>query len=181
MKQQLASTTTRNDLVAMRLRIACRAIFNFVHKLKLQFMDEDPSYVMNGERFVLPREVLAMDYQLDISGSSDPLDASARRQENLGLFQLLMGIPFIAQDQIKTFNVVRMVLEGFDRADVVQLIGTDQEAQQRQQAQMEAQQKQQQLQAATQLLGALSGQKPHQQQKPQQKQGNPQQGAKPHP
>jgi len=143
-KTQMASTTTRNDTVALRLRIVCRAIFNFVHKLKLQYISDDPQFSAEGNKYTLPREVLAKDYQLDIAGSSDPLDVSSRRQENMGLFQLLMGIPFIQQDQLKSYNVVRMMLESFNRPDVAQMIGTEDEAKQRQQQmQMQGQKAQQ--------------------------------------
>ena len=144
-KTQMASTTTRNDAVALRLRIVCRAIFNFVHKLKLQYISEDPDFSAEGNKFVIPKEILAKDYQLDIAGSSDPLDVSTRRQENMSLFELLMNIPFIQQDQMKSYNVVRMMLESFNRPDVAQMIGTEEEAQQRQQQMEQAQQKQDQM------------------------------------
>jgi hypothetical protein len=159
-KQQVASTTTRNDLVAMRMRVVCRAIFNFIHKLKLQYQDTETTFSDGTNKFLLPPDILAKDYQLDVAGSADPLDASSRRQENLALFELLMKVPFIAQDQVKTFNCTRMLLEAFSRADEVQLIGTDQEASQRQQQQQQMQQ--------VQMMLAL---KQHLQQGGQQQQG----------
>lgn len=183
MKQQAASATTRNDLIAMRLRIVCRAIFDFIHHLKLQYLNNDPEFQEAGQKYTLPREVLALDYQLDISGSADPLDTATRRQENLGLFQLLAQVPFIAQDQVKMYNLVRMMLDAFNRPEALGIIGTEEEAQQRQQAMQQQQQQQQQLQA----LGMLMGQKPGggQQQKPQQpgqqqQQGQHPQAPKPH-
>jgi hypothetical protein len=160
MRQQAASTTTRNDTIALRLRIVCRTILNFIHALKLQYLPDDPSYSSEGTIYTLPREVLAKDYQLDIAGSSDPLDSMERRRDNMGLGQMLLGVPWIAQDQGKSYNVVRMMLESFNRPDVTQLIGTEQEAQQRGQQQAQAAQKQQEFQQQLQMMQAMHGENP---------------------
>jgi hypothetical protein len=160
MRQQAASTTTRNDTIALRLRIVCRTILNFIHALKLQYLPDDPSYSSEGTIYTLPREVLAKDYQLDIAGSSDPLDSMERRRDNMGLGQMLLGVPWIAQDQGKSYNVVRMMLESFNRPDVTQLIGTEQEAQQRGLQQAQAAQKQQEFQQQLQMMQAMHGENP---------------------
>jgi hypothetical protein len=172
-KQQTAATTTRNDLIALRLRVQCRAIFNFIHQLNLQYLDNDPDFVDQGQKYTLPREVLAQDYQLDISGSSDPIDSATRRQEYLALFQELMMVPFIAQDQVKQYNLVKLMVDSFDLSDAQALIGTEEDAEQRQQAQMQAQKQQQAAQAIGTMLGG--GKPPHQ---PGQ-QGNPAGAPKP--
>jgi len=159
MKQMAASTTTRNDLIAMRLRIVCRAILNRVHHLKLQYLDNDPDFAdqATGEKFTLPREVLAKDYQLDISGSADPVDVATRRQENLALFELLMQVPFIAQDQVKQYNLVKLITDSFNLPGAIELIGTEEDAEKRQQ---EAEQQQQQMMAAQKIGMMLGGGKP---------------------
>jgi hypothetical protein len=167
-KIQAASTGTRNDEIALELRAVCRAILNFTHKLKLQYINDDPEFTVGEDKFVLPREVLGKDYQLDIAGSSDPLDMNSRRQENLGLFQLLMQVPWIGQDPVKSFNAVRMVLEAFNRPDTTALIGTDQEAAQRAQQQAAQAQAMQQHQQQLDMIAAQNGQKPQQ---PQQGKG----------
>jgi hypothetical protein len=133
---------------------------NFIHALKLQYLPDDPSYSSEGTIYTLPREVLAKDYQLDIAGSSDPLDSMERRRDNMGLGQMLLGVPWIAQDQGKSYNVVRMMLESFNRPDVTQLIGTEQEAQQRGQQQAQAAQKQQEFQQQLQMMQAMHGENP---------------------
>jgi hypothetical protein len=160
MRSQMASTTTRNDTIALRLRIVCRVILNFIHGLKLQYLPDDPQFQDGGVQFTLPREVLAKDYQLDIAGSSDPLDSMERRRDNMGLGQMLLQVPWIGQDQAKSYNVVRMMLESFNRPDVTQLIGTEQEAQERGQQQAQAAQKQQEFQQQIQMIQAMHGENP---------------------
>jgi hypothetical protein len=175
MKQQSASTSTRNDLVALRLRIQCRAIFNFVHTLKLQYMDSDLDFTELEQKFTLPREVLAQDYGLDISGSADPIDTATRRQEDLALFQLLMQVPTVAQDPLKQYHLLAMMVESFNKPNTEALIGTEDEAQQ---AKMQQQQAMAEQQKAAQM-GAMLGLGNHGKQQGPGGQGQPQQGPKP--
>jgi len=154
---QVAATTTRNDLVAMRLRIVCRAILNFIHKLKLQYMNEDPSFIDAQEKLTIPRQIMAKDYQLDIAGSSDPLDASSRRQEMLGAMQLLMGVPWIGQDREKSFALVRKVADTFNWPDAIAIIGTADEAKQAKQQMAEKQQKDEEFGKMLEVAKATSG------------------------
>jgi hypothetical protein len=147
-KLQMSSTTTRNDLVAMRLRTVCRAVFNFIHQLKLQYTQEDPEYMQAGQVLRLPRELLAKDYRLDIAGSADPLDSDTRRNQDLALFQLLMQVPFVAQDNVKQYEAVKMIMESWNKPNIESFIGTLEEAQQRQQQAMQAAQMEQKMQFA---------------------------------
>lgn len=159
-KIQAAATTTRNDLTAMRLRVVCRSILSFIHKLKLQYLNDDPEYIDSEEKLTIPREVLAKDYQLDIAGSSDPLDASARRQEMIGAVQMLMGIPWIGQDREKSFALVRKLADTFNWPDAVDIIGTAQEAQQAKQQQAQQAQQEQQFDKQMRVAEVMQGKHP---------------------
>lgn len=146
-KMQMSSTTTRNDLVAMRLRTVCRAVFNFIHQLKLQYTQDDPEYMQAGQILTLPRELLAKDYRLDIAGSADPLDSDTRRNQDLALFQLLMQVPYIQGDQVKQFQAVKMIVESWNKPNSEELIGTQEQATQRQQQAQQMQQMQMGMEA----------------------------------
>jgi hypothetical protein len=154
-KIQAAATGTRNDLVAIRYRIACRALINHVHRLKLQYLSDDPVVQNGAQTLVLPRQVLAMDYRLDVAGATDPVDAASRLTQDIGLYQLLTQNPLVAGNMQHLYAVTRMVLEAAGRADISTLIGTEQDIEKLVQAQ------QQQAQQA-----AASGQQPGQQQHP---------------
>lgn len=168
-KMQMSSTTTRNDLVAMRLRTVCRAVFNFIHQLKLQYTQDDPEYMQAGQMLKLPRELLAQDYRLDIAGSADPLDSDTRRNQDLALFQLLMQVPFVAQDQIKQYEAVKMIMETWNKPNIEAFIGTLEEAQQRQQQQAQAMQIEQGLAMKERMTNLNNAQKMGDQVHPQPK------------
>jgi hypothetical protein len=164
-KIQAAATTTRNDLVALRLRVVCRAILNFIHILKLQYVSDDPSFSDQGQKLTLPREVLGKDYQLDIAGSADPLDASTRRQEMLGAFQQLMQVPWIGQDREKSFALVRKMADTYNWPDAIDIIGTAEEAKQEKQQMAKQAQDDKQFQKQLEVAKVTKGQggSPHQQ------------------
>lgn len=169
-KIQAAATGTRNDLVAIRFRIACRALINFIHRLKLQYLEDDPTVQSGNQLFTLPREVLALDYRLDVSGATDPVDAASRLNQDIGLYQLLTTNPLVASNPMHLYAITRMVLEAAGRADISTLIGTEQDVQQMVQAQQQAAQQ-----------AAATGQPPPGQQPGQQPQGQAPKPPQPHP
>jgi len=164
-KQQAQATGTRNDLVAVRFRIACRALFNFIHRLKVNFLPNNTSTTFgdtSGKTFVLPTEVLELDYRIDISGATDPVDAQSRLNQDMGIYQMVMQAPLVQMDPMKQYAFLRKVLEAAGYTDIDKLIGTEQDMMKQMQA-MQAQQAQQQQAAA-----AVGGQPPNG--KPQQPQ-----------
>lgn len=130
-KAATAGNSVRANLLAMRFRIEIRALFNFILKMKVQYQKEDGHITIHGEQFDVPKEILGLPYRVDVVGASDPADAATRRQEVLGLYQLLMQTnPIVQQSPSKIYALSRMLLEAFNEGDVTELIGTEQEAQQ---------------------------------------------------
>jgi hypothetical protein len=141
MKMQAAATGTRNDLVAIRYRIACRALINFIFGLKIQYMQDNPKVqTQAGDTQQIPRQVLTQALRIDVSGATDPIDATTRQNQSLGLYQLLEANPIVQGNPAFLYAVTRMVLEDFGRADITTLIGTPEQLQQQVQAAQAAQQ-----------------------------------------
>lgn len=167
MKQEAAATTTRNSLVMMRARLALRAVFNGIHHMKLQFMDDSVNVqVGQGQRVTVDRKMLMKKYIIDIVGAADPLDTNARRAEILQLFELFSQTPEYQGSPMRRYQFQRLLLESYNRADIITLLGPEEQAQQADQdAQKMAQFQQQQ---------AMSGQPPQGQKGQQKPQGAPQ-------
>jgi hypothetical protein len=174
MRQQNAAGGVRLNLISARLRVSLGQIINFIHALNKQYLREDPEVMVGQQVFKLPLEVLEQDYLIGVSGSTDPIDSVTRRNESLAFFQIGMSVPEVAQSPLRRYYWLRMLGDAFNRQDLQQLIGTEQDAQQREQQF----QQQQQMQAALGPLAAAMGggqhQQPGQQQKkPQQQQQRP--------
>lgn len=144
-KIQAAGGSMRGNLIAMRFRIAIRALMNYVLKMKVQYMKADGAVTIGGEQFPVPREILGLKYRVDIVGASDPADRASRFQEILGLYNLLMKNPMVAQSPAKIYAITRMVLEAANQGDVTELIGTEAEAQQLEDVKKEMMQAQQEM------------------------------------
>lgn len=147
LKQQNMGQGTRLNLVNMRYRVSCQQVINFTHTLNKQYMKTSPQTVDNMQIFTVPLDVMAQDYTIGIAGMTDPLDSTTRKTEMMTLFELMMKVPLIAQNPLRTWYWMRSVLEAFGRADVYQLIGTEQDAQQAAQMMQAQQQLQLQMQA----------------------------------
>lgn len=143
-RQRQAAESTRSGLAAMRFRHFCRRWINFVWRLKLQYLEDNPSFQDGDQKYTVPREVLARDYRIDISGASDPVDAGARRQETMALFGLLSKIPNVIGKPTRLHRLLQMLCDSFDIVDADSIIGSEQDAQQEEQA---AQQQAQMAQA----------------------------------
>lgn len=157
-RQQNAAGGVRLNLLASRLRVSLGQIINFIHALNKQYLREDPEVMVGKEVFTLPLEILEMDYIIGISGATDPIDSVTRRNESLAFFQVGMSTPEVAQSPMRRYYWLKMLGEAFNRQDLQQLIGTEQEAQQRE----EQFQQQQKMMAMAQAMG-IGGQ-PQQQQ-----------------
>ena len=135
-----ASGSVRANQIAMLMRLASRSLLEFTRKLKLQY-DWDP------DPFGMPmtKETLAKAYKMDVSGSSDPLDKQASVDEALGAYNLLQTDRDIQQNAVHRYNLKRMVLERIGIPNIEAIIGSPDDAAQRQQ------QEEQQAQEAAQF------------------------------
>ncbi len=129
----------RHNFVAMHIRDADMRTINQVIALKIQYGPDTQEINTNigGEpkKLVIPKEVLAQDYTITIAGQGGPLDKSTRTQEMQSLYALLMQNPLIAGHPIKIWALTRMLLEEYSRADILELIGTRDEAEQQEKLQ----------------------------------------------
>lgn len=147
-RQRQAASTTRSGLVAMRFRHFCRTWINFVHRLKLQYLPENPSFNVGDQKYTVSREVLARDYKIDIAGASDPVDAGTRRQEFMAFFGILAKIPSVANKPTRMHRLLQKFCDVYDVVDADSIIGTEQDAQKEEQAQQQAAQEAQAAAAA---------------------------------
>ena len=174
MKQQSAAAGTRLNLIAMRARIAATQVVNLQHVLNKQFLRDDPQTQVNDQVYTVPLETLAQDYEIGVTGATEPIDSVTRRQEYMTLFEIAMKVPFVSQSAAKVYRFFELLLESFGRKDIPQLIGSLEEAQAFDQQQAQARQMQMQaMQAQAQQGGHPPQGGPPQGQRP------PQQGMPP--
>ncbi|MDE2098150.1 MAG: hypothetical protein KGL39_12925 [Patescibacteria group bacterium] len=149
-QQTSASSNVRLDLMAARIREAAKEVFWQIHHLKLQYGPDDQEVTapINGapQRLKISKKILALDYDLGISGMGGPLDKQGRQQEMMLVYSMLTQNPIVAQNPMHLYAVTRMVLEAIGVPDIQTLIGTPEELQQHAQQQMQLQQQQMQLQ-----------------------------------
>jgi hypothetical protein len=130
----IARAGVRHNFVAMNVRDADLRTLRQIVALKLQYgpdiLETDTSIGGQPKKLSIPKDVLAQDYTWSITGSGGPLDKATRTQEMQSLYAILMQNPIIAQDPVKIWAVTRMLLEEYNRADVLALIGTRDEAEQ---------------------------------------------------
>lgn len=161
-RQRQAAQSTRSGLVAMRFRHFARGWINYIHRLKLQYLPENPSFSVGDQHFTVSREVLARDYKIDIAGASDPVDAGTRKTEFLGFVMSIMKIaPAVVGKPTRLHRLLQKFCDVYDVVDADAIIGTDQEAVQDEQ-QMQQQQAQQAAQAAAQPPGQAAAKPPGQ-------------------
>lgn len=134
----IARASVRHNFVAMNVRDADMRTLHQIHQLKIQYgPDVTQTTTSQGgqpERLRIPKDVLAQDYTFSIAGSGGPLDKATRAQEMQSLYAVLMQNPIIGRDPVKVWAVTRMLLEEYNRADILALIGTRDEAEQQKQA-----------------------------------------------
>ena len=145
-KQWQAAAATRTGLLAMRFRMAIRKLINFTHELTKQYLNTDQEFSINGEQFKLPLEVLRQDYNIDVSGASDPIDANTRKAETLQAVFEFMQVPLIGQNPMHQFYLLRKAIQAMGwEVEEDKIIGTEQEIQQMMQQQAQQAQAQQLL------------------------------------
>jgi hypothetical protein len=135
---QIARAGVRHNFVAMNVRDADLRTLNQIVQLKIQYgpdiAESTTSIGGQPQKLSIPKDVLADDYTFSITGSGGPLDKATRTAEMQSLYAILMQNPIIGQDPVKIWAVTRMLLEEYNRADILALIGTRDEAEQQKQA-----------------------------------------------
>lgn len=184
---QQQSAGIRIDFIAAQVREVERQILDMIHALTLQYGPHEMSeQTQNSDgrpvKLTVPKEKLNQDYNLSVAGLGAPLDQQSRTQERMFIFSLLKDVPFVAGDEIHLYRLVRFLLESTGVPDLTSIIGTEQDAMQRNQQKQQAAQQAQQMQAQqmkVQLLLAQHGiqmQQPHQQQQQGRSQHKPSKG-----
>jgi hypothetical protein len=155
----------------MRYRMAIRPVINFIFALKKQYLTQDQSFTDQAGNFTLPLQVLNQDYQIDVAGASDPIDAQARRTETLAAYEVLSQNPIIQSDPMKVFALTRKLIESFDWGpEADKILGSEEDLMKKLQAAQQAQAAQQGAPGAPAQNAAPPGASP-----PPQNQGPPQQ------
>jgi hypothetical protein len=153
------------DLMAMNVRWAMKKVLDQTHFLTLQYGynddDEDTetagAVMQQGQNLKPDFDVLGADggngYELDVTGLAGGLDQDAQFQKTMTAYSLLRQDPLVSGDLSKWWYVVKMVLEGLGREDIPKIIGTQEDAANKQkQMEQAAQQKEErefQLQIAS--------------------------------
>lgn len=144
-RQQHLAQSTRAQLVAMLFRAFLRAVMQFWHKLDKQYLGaatEGPSTMVSGDLaksygerggpMTLPPGVLARNFNIDIAGLSDPIDAPSRRQEfTMAITTVAQLFPWIFSDPEKAYALAEYYFELFQLEGITRFIGTPEEALQR--------------------------------------------------
>jgi hypothetical protein len=170
MRQQQAAQSTRSSDIAMNFRYFCRNVFNFAHRLKLNYIETNQSFTDQDEKLTVSRQDLAKDNRIEVAGASDPVDATTRRTDMLTLVGTIAKMfPGVMQDPVKARWLLQKLVDAWDLAGTDILLGSDEEAQQQKKAMIAQQQQMAQAQAAG--SGAPGG--------GQQPPGPPQNGAPP--
>lgn len=126
-RQWQAAVQTRTGLIAQAFRMSIGPAVNFIHDLKKQYLTTDQELVDRQGHFTIPLPVLNQDYNIELTGASDPIDAPSRRTETLGAVEFFLKLPLVAQNPMRMYYIARKVADTFGWADVDQIIGTEQE------------------------------------------------------
>ena len=139
----------RVGYIAQRLRTAIRKSFWMWHMLQQQYGPDEETVSVRvlgmPQPLTIDKATLSLDYTLDVAGSSGQLDQQLRAEQALQMYLLLKDDPDIAGDAIKRYKLKLMLFDAYNRTDTVAILGTDQEAMQRQQSEQEAKMKDQQM------------------------------------
>lgn len=130
----VARAGMRHNFMSMYVRDAdARTLYQIV-QLKIQYGPDvqqvDTTIGGTPKRLIVPKDILALDYTYTIAGSGGPLDAATRTQEMQSLYALLMRNPLVMNNPVRVWALTRMLLETYNRADILELIGTRDEAEQ---------------------------------------------------
>jgi hypothetical protein len=154
--QNQALQGMQTNRMIVKIRKWMQKVFKFTHLLYVKYGKDQMSMLQSSSEgnteVQVPREILALNYNLGIAGSGGPLDKENSRQDAMALYQLLTPSPLVQGDMGHLYNVTRNVIEKFDYPEITGFIGTLDEAKQMQQMQAIAQQKQQKEQMASHII-----------------------------
>lgn len=170
-KIKQAATGVRASLIAMLFRVSCTSLIQHVHKLKQQYPPTNQSHLQ------VPGEVLGLDYQIGVSGMNDPLNIEENIQEALALYQLLSKDPDIAGNAKQRYELKKNLLAATHTRNIEAIIGSEEEAAQRQQqedAMKQAQAQMAQMAMKAKMAGGGAPGGPQQGGPPQNGQAHPQ-------
>lgn len=155
-QQAAALQGMQTNRMITRVRRWMQKAFQYTHMLYIKYGMDQMSMLsasaQGSETIQVPREILAQDYVVGVSGQGGPLDKESRRQDAMALYQLLMTNPLVQGSIDHVYNVTRNVIETFDYPDVTGFIGTLEQAQQMQQQQAIQQEKAQKDEMAAHII-----------------------------
>lgn len=148
-KVQAAAQTTRSNTIALFFRFFAREFINIVFNLYLQYSNDDMNFQHGEDDLVLPREVLALPYTINVAGIADPTDANARRQDMMIAVNEFPKIyPAWFQKPSNQRKLAMKLADTFPNfEDLEEFLGTDDDAKALDQAQQQAAQMQAQVAA----------------------------------
>jgi hypothetical protein len=172
-RQQQLAQSVRANLVAMFLRQTLRDIVQFWHKLNRQYLGAStgvstvlPDEIAkaygqeSGGTFTLPPAALSRNFNIDIAGLSDPIDAPSRRAEFLSCLGIIAKVfPWIVTDPMKSYYLAEELFQTFQLMGIERFIGTVEDAKQRLEQQQAQAQQAQAMQAVQTVAGAAGGHK----------------------
>jgi hypothetical protein len=154
--QQQALQGMQTNRMITKIRKWMQKVFKYTHLLYVKYGKDQMSMLQSSSEgnteVQVPREILALNYNLGIAGSGGPLDKENSRQDAMALYQLLTPSPLVQGDMGHLYNVTRNVIEKFDYPEITGFIGTLDEAKQMQQMQQQAQAAQQKEQMAAHII-----------------------------
>ena len=141
----------RANEYANYFRIPAIALIRFIVKLKRQYgkseqdFAEDPGSpdIVETKDGLVPitKELLSLPFNISVAGASDPTDSLTRRQDWMSLYTVLMQNPDVAGDDVKRYKIESGMVSSFN-LDPVDILGTEEEAEQRKAAKAQAAQQQ---------------------------------------
>jgi hypothetical protein len=156
MQQSAALQGMQTNRMIVKIRKWMQKVFKYTHLLYVKYGKDQMSMLQSSSQgsteVQVPREILALNYNLGVAGSGGPLDKENSRQDAMALYQLLTPSPLVQGDMGHLYNVTRNVIEKFDYPEITQFIGTLDEAKQVQQQQAQAQAEQQKEQMAAHII-----------------------------
>lgn len=155
-QQNAAIQGLQTNMVISRTRLWMLKIFQFAHMLYKQYgkdqMDAIGQSADGTKRITVPKEILGLDFTLGVAGQGGPLDKESRRQDWQVIYQLLMQNPLVQGDVGHIYGITASLLETFEVTEITRLIGTLDEAKQKQAQQQAAAQEKEKQDQVIQLL-----------------------------
>jgi hypothetical protein len=132
-KASLAGSGVRSDLIALFLRFTLRAAFQYTHQLNIQNLPNNPP----PGHYQPSKAMLAQDFNLDVAGTGEPIDMATYGTDVLSFFQLMQNDKDVQSSALKRYNLKREVGKILHIGNLEGILGTADEAKQREQSEMQ--------------------------------------------